>query len=247
MSSLNTHTGNDRPSATPITRTSSSATAVSLSVKNGFGELVEKLATVNGDIEKLDSEEKGQVLDIGELRQDISTLQAEVEHTKLAQNNRIDEILDEVKNDTKDEIAKRLEGDIGAIITESVAEQVKQQVETWARKFDAPKFVAKLERGLERNNGLLERGITQLENSRSRHANSTFDIYDDFTMPLGPIKRKDGGVSDLFPGSLRDLFSYDAITLRQLLEEYHLHPLREPADNLNRFLIFIGSRSLIQG
>jgi hypothetical protein len=56
-------------------------------------------------------------------------------------------------------------GDIGAIITESVAEQVKQQVETWARKFDAPKFVAKLERGLERNNGLLERGITQLENS----------------------------------------------------------------------------------
>jgi hypothetical protein len=45
----------------------------------------------------------------GELRRDVSTLQAEVEHTKLAQNNMIDEILDEVKNDTKDEIAKRLE------------------------------------------------------------------------------------------------------------------------------------------
>lgn len=45
----------------------------------------------------------------GELRQDISNLQAEVEDIKLAQNNKINKIRDEVENGMKDEIYHALE------------------------------------------------------------------------------------------------------------------------------------------
>ena len=44
-----------------------------------------------------------------ELRQDISNLQAEIEDIKLAQNNKINEIRDEVENGMKDEIYHALE------------------------------------------------------------------------------------------------------------------------------------------
>ena len=69
----------------------------------------------------------------------------------------------------------------------------------------------------------------------------------------------DGRVSELFPASLRVLFSYDggqrclitvrtkhinnppAAQLSQLLAEYNLHLLEKHSENLNRFLIFIGT------
>ena len=45
---------------------------------------------------------------------------------------------------------------------------------------------------------------------QSRHANSTLDVQTDFGANLKPIKRQDGSVSELFPGSLRELFSLDS-------------------------------------
>ena len=45
----------------------------------------------------------------------------------------------------------------------------------------------------------------------ARHANATIDIQDDFNTTLKQIKHKDGFVSEMFPTSLRDLFSYDGM------------------------------------
>ena len=56
-------------------------------------------------------------------------------------------------------------GDISAIIPGSVAEHVKREMEAWARRWDTPKFVGKLERALDRNNGSIEKAKVQLENS----------------------------------------------------------------------------------
>ena len=92
----------------------------------------------------------------------------------------------------------------------------------------------------------------------SRHANSTLDIETDFNAKLKPIKHKDGHVSEIFPKTLRELFSYDgkhrrpvmdlmmggdnlqAEQLVWLIREYGLHPLERHSENLNRFLIFLG-------
>jgi len=107
----------------------------------------------------------------------------------------------------------------------------------------------------------LEPGDSPILNTllrRSRHANSTLDVQDDFDVRLRPIKRRDGGVSELFPISLRELFSYDGMQrcsvmdlarrinttkaekLVRLMKWHNLRPLGKPSENLNRFLIFIG-------
>lgn len=45
--------------------------------------------------------------------------------------------------------------------------------------------------------------------SRSRHANSTLDVHDDFNVELRAITLRDGNVNKAFPKNLRELFSYD--------------------------------------
>lgn len=47
---------------------------------------------------------------------------------------------------------------------------------------------------------------------RARHTNSTLDEHADFRSNLSKIKRKDGTTSELFPTSLKDLFSYDGVS-----------------------------------
>lgn len=83
-------------------------------------------------------------------------------------------------------------------------------------------------------------------------------MHYDLNAKLKPIKRPDGGVSELFPETLRELFSHDGKQHRlamdsamridnpqgeqlfRLVKEHELRPLETHSENLSRFLIFIG-------
>lgn len=219
---------------------SSSVTVVSPVMMDGVSKIAAKLAEIGGDIEGC-SPDTAVVPDIqGELLQDISKLQDMVKRTKIAQDNQIKDLREEVASNVKKDITKMLEDEISVIIKDSIAAQVEVEMADWGNKPRVPKLVNALEAMVETNNILLEDGRNQLENSLARHANSTIEIQGDFNTTLKQIKRKDGRVSELFPASLRYLFSYEAAKLIRLLEEYDLHPLEKHNENLNRFLIFIG-------
>lgn len=248
MPSVDIHSANGRLPAIPQAISRSSSTSISVVsplVRDGVEEIATRLGEVNCVIKDLNSTEIGQVFGIEVLLKDVSELQAEVTDLKLAQNDKFEEIRNGIRDNTMEEIAKMLKGDIDTMIAGSVAEHVEKEMAIWATESDTENLSMELECAIEANNAILEDGKTQLENSQSRYANSTFDILDDFNKSLTPLKRHDGCVSELFPASLRLLFAYSSTKLLRLLEEYNLHALDRPAENLNRFLIFIGINACI--
>lgn len=219
---------------------SEAPSVVSPTVKAGVDEIATILADIDSIIGKIDSESIGLVPDMGELFEDIAEFQLEVKDVILDQDMRIRQLRREVENDIKDDIFEMLEGDISVIIEESVTEGIQQEMTRIGSKPGMTKLVNRLRHIVEANDALLEDGKIHLENSRSRHSNSFLDLYDDFRKPIERIKRKDGDVSDLFPRSLKELFSYDSNKVLRLLEDYNLYSLERHSENLNRFLIFIG-------
>ena len=94
---------------------------------------------------------------------------------------------------------------------------------------------------------------------QSRHENSILDLQDlDLDVKLSTIQCPNGHVSTEFPRTLNELLSYDCTwylpvvdfkmfvykprgeKLTKLLKEYHLLPLKQHTENLNRFLAFVG-------
>ena len=115
-----------------------------------------------------------------------------------------------------------------SFITNAVTLEVKKEMEQWGSKAAIKKFVGSLQATADQNEILLEEARIGLQNSsalsnlhtevfpdpkqpfsRSRHANSTLDVHDDFNVELRAITLRDGNVSNAFPKNLRELFSYD--------------------------------------
>jgi len=177
---------------------------------------------------------------MGELIKDISKLQEEVKSAKLAQDTEIKDLREKVTDDLKSEIAESLEEDVRTMIADMIATEVEEEMAEWGSQPSVSSLVTALERMVNANQKLVDASTIQLNNSQSRHANSKVDIPDDLNTPLHKIKRRDNTISELFPDSLRVLFSYDDNQLVGLLREYDLNPLTKHSENLNRFLTFIG-------
>jgi len=222
---------------------SSSVTVVSPIVKDGVDDIVAKLGDIEGIIGSLSAQsspEAARAPDMDDLTYDISKLQEEVNSIKLAQDAQIKELRVKVTKDLKDEIAEALEEDVGAVITEAIAKEVEEEMVNWGTQPGVSAFVRALEKMVKENEEESKASKIQLDNSVSRHANSTIDIPDDLNRPLRKIKRRDDSVCEQFPESVGALFSYDGDQLASLLKGYNLQLLSKHSENLNRFLTFIG-------
>jgi len=225
---------------------SSSITVVSPVVRDSVGEIVDKLGEIDDLIGNLESPtDMGNAPDKKALLREISKLGEEVDKVKLDQASQVKAIQDDVKKNTKNQILESVGATIQSLIADEVAAQTKAKMEEWARKPKAVEFVNDLQGTASGNIVTLGEARITLDNSLSRHANSTLDIQDDFSTNLKIIRRKDGYISEHFPMNLRELFSYDAPRLVELIEGYDLNPLDKHTENLTRFLIFIGVNQTI--
>jgi len=184
---------------------------------------------------------------MGDLQQEIKLLEKDIELTKTAQKQQIDELRNGVKNDVKDQITKSMRVQIEKKVTESVNAQVKVEVGQWGHSDVGKRLLEGLKNMTQENNLLHHEARVKLDNSRSRYENSTLDEHVDFEVDLAKIKLPDGQVSRVFPRTLKELFSYDEQKLLRLFDDYGLQKLDTHVENLNRLLAFIGSRSLVQG
>jgi len=141
-----------------------------------------------------------------------------------------------------DQITKTMKFEIETSIRESIEAQVKAVVADWGRSDDTKKFVQNLKSMAQEDDKLCREAQVKLDNSRSRHENSTLDEHADFETDLSKIKLPDGTVSKTFPRTMKKLFSYDETRLLILFNEYDLQKLDTHLENLNRFLAFIGLR-----
>jgi len=214
--------------------------------KNSVGEIVDKLGEIDDLIDNLESPtDVGNAPDKNALLQEISKLSQDVNKLKRDQGAQIKTITDDVRKNTKNQILESVGDRIQSLIVEAVAAQTKKNMHEWSKESTTKETVKALQETADQNNGVLGEARVTLENSLSRHANSTLDLQDDFSTKLKTIRRQDGCVSELFPLNLRELFSYDDERLVQLLKQYGLRPLGKHIDNLTRFLIFIGVNQCI--
>ncbi|KAF9648760.1 hypothetical protein BDM02DRAFT_3186864 [Thelephora ganbajun] len=247
MSRPRAHSDNTQQVPRTMSR-SSSITLVTPTVKDGIDEISAKLVEIDDIIEDLGDELSagvGHIPDLKDLLQAISKLGEDVNKVKLVQNAKIKAIRDEAKEDIKNQFACSMENEIQSFIMDTIATQVKKEMDEWSSKDDIKEFVGALPNMVNENNVLLRETRIHFENSRSRHANSTLDIRDDFSASLKAIKCQHGHVSELFPKSLRELFSYDDERLVQLIKDHNLCPLDKYNENLSRFLVFIGMNASI--
>jgi len=241
--------GHSPAAAGAITRTPSFAPITPV-VKERVGDVATRLSEVEKIIEDLNLQSATSTTrspTMVDLQQEIGMLKQDIEETRLAQKKQIDDLRGDVRNDVKEQITKTMRSQIQKKIMESVEVQVKVEVDEWGRTVTTKKFIENLKNMTEENDVLLREARVRLDNSRSRHGNSTLDEHADFETNLSKIKLPNGDVSTAFPRTLKDLFSYDERQLLQLFDDYGLRGLNTHLENLNRFLAFIGSRSLVQG
>ncbi|KAF9782398.1 hypothetical protein BJ322DRAFT_218546 [Thelephora terrestris] len=247
---MTTRTNGHGPApAGAITRTPSFA-PISPVVKERVGDVATRLSEVEkiiDDINLQSAKSNARSPTVGDLQQEISHLRKDVEETRVAQKTQIDTLRNNVKNDLKDQITKTMRAEIGTKIRDSIEAQVKVVVAEWGESEDTKGFVANLKGVVQENDMLCRDAKIKLDNSRSRHENSTLDEHADFETDLSKIKLLDGKVSVAFPRTMRMLFAYDETRLLKLLDDYGLQKLDTHLENLNRFLAFIGSRSFVQG
>jgi 23S rRNA pseudoU1915 N3-methylase RlmH len=233
---------NGTTSGSGITRTPSFA-PVTPTVKESIGNVANRLGEVEKLIEAINlqsavSETRSPTMD--DLRQDISSLSKEIADTKTEQQTKIKELRDEVKENVKQDIVASMSQKMSRQIEGAVRVQIAVEMREWGNREETNTLANNLKKMADENNSMLIEAEVMLENSRARHTNSTLDEHADFRSNLSKIKRKDGTTSELFPTSLKDLFSYDEKRVLQLLKSYGLQPLTTDIENLNRFLTFIG-------
>jgi len=78
--------------------------------------------------------------------------------------------------------------EIETSIRESIEAQVKAVVADWGRSEDTKKFVQNLKGMAQEDDKLCREAQVKLDNSRSRHENSTLDEHADFETDLSKIK-----------------------------------------------------------
>ncbi|KAF9650978.1 hypothetical protein BDM02DRAFT_1014666 [Thelephora ganbajun] len=227
-----------------ITRTPSFAPITPV-VKEKVGDVATRLSEVEKIIEDLNLQSATSTArspTMGDLQQEINSLKKDIEGTRAAQKKQIDDLRSDVKNNVKEEITKTMWAEIEKKITESVEAQVKIEVGQWGQSALTKKFAGGLKSMIQVNSDLHQEAQVIFDNSRSRHENSTLDEQADFETGLSKIKLPNGDVSNIFPRTLKELFSYDEYQLLQLFDEYGLRRLDTHLENLNRFLAFIGLR-----
>ncbi|KAF9790615.1 hypothetical protein BJ322DRAFT_401594 [Thelephora terrestris] len=239
MPPKNPRNGTSETSDSAISR-SSSVTVVSPAARDTVGDIVTHLQEINDLIDGLGAD-PGDVPDKKILLQELSKLNQDVNKIKLDQDTQVKAIKDDIQKKTKNEILESVGDKIQASVVEAVAAETKRKMQIWGEKPHAGELTQALQGTSDENDVLLGKAKITLENSLSRHANSTLDIEYDRNTNLKTIKRKDGRVSELFPLNLGEFFSqYDAERLVHLFKEYDLRPLEKYEENLTRFLMFIG-------
>lgn len=141
----------------------------------------------------------------------------------------------------KAQIGDHLRYHIHLIIQERVQKEVARRVEEELNK----QFPPKLRDQLNRHKNQLEGVKRSLWDEEARRHNALLKDHhlDD---PMAPLMMDNGGISTIFPKTLRDLFSTNAEEAKQLAMEYNLpyvegvHSERE--DNLNLIMHHFGTQ-----
>lgn len=141
----------------------------------------------------------------------------------------------------KAQIGDHLRYHIHLIIQERVQQEVARRVEDQLNK----QFPPKLRDQLNRHKNQLEGVKRSLWDENARRQNSLLKDHQ-LEEPLSPLMMENGGISTIFPKTLRDLFSTNAEEAKQLAMEYDLpfvegvHGERE--ENLNLIMHHFGTQ-----
>ncbi|TCD64386.1 hypothetical protein EIP91_004133 [Steccherinum ochraceum] len=231
------------PTLSPASLVGSMYSAPTISPEvNGLNET---LAAMKGSLGSLGQmfdtlgQQTAQMVQIGgelETASHLNKVRKEME----VQDRKVDEQVEEIKELLQRALQIEIVEHLRQVIEGGILEQIDREVKEHVAQILPSYFPQDLVEEVETYKQQLDEVQRALHNSESRRANSQLRS-NKLTDPLHTIYKTDGTISTLFPRDVKSLFSMDAETAIQLLEEYGMSDVSTTRErNVNRFMQFCG-------